>query len=145
MSFHFTLQKVMELKGHEKGDAERAYTESVKEFKKTAAQLYEFLKRKEELMEEIERKLTEGLSISAIQFNEKTISYLQSEIDRLQLSTHHARKNMNEKEKYLMYKSIDLKKYEKMKEIKQGEFLQEEKRQESKFLDDVSVQQFLRR
>ncbi|MCR6096043.1 flagellar export protein FliJ [Salipaludibacillus agaradhaerens] len=145
MSFKFALQKVLEVKDFEKTDAERAYTESVEEFEGVATQLYELLKKKEELVEETEKKLLRGLAISSIQLNEQNISFLQTEINKLQLSTQKARQNMNEKEKFLLFKTVDLKKYEKMKKIKQAQYLENEKREELKFLDEVSIQQFVRR
>jgi flagellar FliJ protein len=145
MSFKFALQKVLEVKDFEKTDAERAYTESVEEFEGVATQLYELLKKKEEIVEETEKKLLRGLAISSIQLNEQNISFLQTEINKLQLSTQKARQNMNEKEKYLLFKTVDLKKYEKMKKIKQAQYLENEKREELKFLDEVSIQQFVRR
>ncbi|WP_280768981.1 flagellar export protein FliJ [Salipaludibacillus daqingensis] len=145
MSFQFTLEKVLEVKDFEKSDAELAYTEAVKNFEDVATKLYNLLKRKEELIAANEKKLEKGLTISVIQLNEKTIAYLQKEIDRLQSNTQDARKKMNEKERYLTYKSIDLRKYEKMKEIKQQQYTENEKRTEQKFLDEVSVQQFVRR
>ncbi|MCR6107069.1 flagellar export protein FliJ [Salipaludibacillus agaradhaerens] len=145
MSFKFALQKVLEVKDFEKTDAERAYTESVEEFEGVATQLYELLKKKEELVEETEKKLIRGLAISSIQLNEQNISFLQTEINKLQLSTQKARQNMNEKEKFLLFKTVDLKKYEKMKKIKQAQYLENEKREELKFLDEVSIQQFVRR
>lgn len=145
MSFQFALQKVLEVKDYEKSDAELAYTESVKNFEDVATKLYDFLKRKEELTFANEKKLQKGLTISLIQMNEKTIAFLQQEIDRLQLNTQEARKKMNEKERYLTYKAIDLKKYEKMKEMKYQQFMENENRAEQIFLDEVSVQQFVRR
>ncbi|PYZ93145.1 flagellar export protein FliJ [Salipaludibacillus keqinensis] len=145
MSFQFTLEKVLEVKDFEKTDAELAYTESVKHFEGVATKLYELLKRKEELILANERKLEKGLTISMIQLNEETISYLQKEIDHLQVNTQEARKRMNEKERYLTFKSIDLKKYEKMKEIKKTQYIENEKRTEQRFLDEISVQQFVRR
>jgi len=145
MSFQFALQKVLEVKDYEKSDAELAYRESVKDFEDIATKLYDFLKRKEELTAVNEKKLQKGLTISLIQMNEKTIAFLQQEIDRLQLNTQEARKKMNEKERYLTYKAIDLKKYEKMKEMKYQQFMENENRAEQIFLDEVSVQQFVRR
>lgn len=145
MSFQFTLQKVLEMKDYEKSDAELAFTDSVKEFEEIALNLYELMKRKETLIVENNRKLETGLSISMIQWNEQTIAFIQKEIDRLQKLTQKARKNMNEKERYLNFKSVDLKKYQKLKEIKFDEYLHHEKQEEQRFLDEISVQQFVRR
>ncbi|RKL68995.1 flagellar export protein FliJ [Salipaludibacillus neizhouensis] len=145
MSFQFTLQKVLEMKDYEKSDAELAYTDSVKKFEEIATNLYELMKRKEVLAEENNKKLQTGLAISMIQWNEQTIEFIQKEIEELQMMTQKARIKMNEKENYLNFKAVDLKKYEKMKEIKLQEYLENEKQEEQRFLDEISVQQFVRR
>ncbi|GEL06657.1 flagellar export protein FliJ [Salisediminibacterium halotolerans] len=145
MSFQFSLQKVLDVRDREKNEAEKSYHEAVEAFEQTATKLYEMLKRREELEHEKTRQLTEGLSIAGIQMTEQTLAYLQKEIARLEKETNQKRSKMQEKQKYLTVKTVDLKKYEKMKELKHEAFLAAEKSEEMKFLDEISVQQFVRR
>ncbi|UCZ51724.1 flagellar biosynthesis chaperone FliJ [Bacillus shivajii] len=144
MSFQFGLQKVLEVKEHEKSEAESKYSEAMKQFEDVATDLYHLLKKKEDLEAFYNEKIQSGTSISAIQQTQQTISHLQKEIDKLQLETQRARSRMNDQEQFLMFKSIDVKKYEKMKERKHQRYIQLEKEKESKFLDEISVQQFLK-
>ena len=145
MSFQFSLQKVLEMKDREKTTAEKSYTESVRNFESKATELYDMLKKREDLQHEKENQLADGLSIAGIQMTEHTLSYLQREIDRLESETNRLRKQMHEKQRYLTTKTIDLKKYEKMKEQQRESFVLQAKHEEMKFLDEISVQQFVRR
>lgn len=145
MSFQYSLQKVMEYKDREKNDAQKYYSEAVEQFESVATRLYEALKQKEELIESQALKLQQGLPIAEIQQNEEILAHLQNEINSLQWQTQRARKVMSDREKMSITKSIDHKKYEKMKELQYEQYVEDEKREELKFLDEISVQQFVRR
>lgn len=145
MSFHYSLQKVMEYKNREKNDAQKHYSDAIEQFETIATKLYETLKQKEELMANQSQKLQQGLPISQIQQHEQMITYLQKEVDSLQWQTQRARKMMTDREKLLVSKSIDYKKYEKMKDMKYEQYVEDEKREETKILDEISVQRFVRR
>ncbi|WP_232318146.1 flagellar export protein FliJ [Salisediminibacterium beveridgei] len=135
----------MEYKDREKNDAQKQHSEAVEQFESVATQLYEVLKQKEELIESQALKLQQGLPIAQIQQNEEILAHLQKEINALQWQTQRARKIMSDKEKLSITKSVDHKKYEKMKEIQYNQYVEDEKREELKFLDEISVQQFVRR
>ncbi|SDN28054.1 flagellar export protein FliJ [Alkalicoccus daliensis] len=145
MSFRYSLIKVLEVKEYEKRNAEHIYSEAVQHFEETATKLYEILRRKEELIKKSEKDLITGLSVHYIQQREKTISYLEKEIEKLQILTDKSRRNMADKEKYLFTKAIDVKKYEKMKELEKKKYEDNVKVTEQAFLDEISVQQYVRK
>ena len=145
MAFHYSLQKVMEHKDREKSEAEKQYSDAIDQFETVATKLYETLKQKEDLQKRQADQLGQGLPIAEIQHHEQVLTYLQKEIDTLQWKTQRARKMMTDKERLLVSKSIDVKKYERMKDIKYEEYKEQEKQEETKFLDEISVQQFVRR
>jgi flagellar FliJ protein len=70
---------------------------------------------------------------------------MQLQIDRQQNFTQKARDNMNRKQEVLVVKSIEQKKYEKMKQIKREKYIEETKHQENLLMDEISVQQFMRK
>ncbi|QKS71437.1 flagellar export protein FliJ [Paenalkalicoccus suaedae] len=145
MSFTYQLQKVLEIKEYEKAAAEKEFSDSVRSFEESAKELYAMLKRREELIDQTQQQIMQGMSIAFIQQNEQTISFLEQEIGKLQKITQKARREMQEKESFLTVKSVDLKKYERMKEIEFERYVEHEKQEEMKFLDEVSVNQFIRR
>ena len=145
MSFQFTLQKILEVKESEKLKAEKEFTQATKQFEEVATKLYELLKKKEDYENHYNNQMLTGIHVFQIQQSYSILGQLQKQIDQLQYYTQQARVNMNKKEEILVEKSIELKKYEKMKQIKYEQFLEETKRQESLLMDEISVQQFMNR
>lgn len=145
MSFQYSLRKVLEVKENEKINAEQVYSEAVQRFEHAATMLYEKLRRKENLIEKSEQDLINGLSVHYIQQREKTVSFLEKEIEKLQHQTHEARRNMADKERFLFSKAIDVKKYQKMKEIEKDKYEVNIKTAERNFLDEIAVQQYVRK
>ncbi|MBU9714552.1 flagellar export protein FliJ [Evansella tamaricis] len=145
MTFQFTLQKVLEVKEHQKTEDQLVYREALKKFEDVATELYNHLKKKEDLLEIYERKISNGVPISEIQQTQENVRFLELQIDRLQQSTQMARSAMNESHLHLMASAVDVKKFEKIKEKKHEQFEWNQKQLENKFLDEVSVQQYLNR
>ncbi|MDG5788189.1 flagellar export protein FliJ [Evansella sp. AB-P1] len=144
MVFQFSLQKVLDMKEHEKTEAQIAYRDAMKSFEAIATKLYETLKKKEDLLASYEESLLHGLPIAKIQQIQETIQFLQKEIDHLQIRTKNARTLMNDKERLLTHSLVDVKKYEKLKDRNFQDFIVEQKTNENKFLDEISTQQYFK-
>lgn len=145
MTFHFSMKKVLDVKEHEKASAENALSASIRTFEEIATMLYDLLKKKEDLIAKSEKDLITGMSVHYIQQREKNIAYLEQQIAHLQTKTQKARRDMTDKERLLLTKSVDVKKYSRMKEIQKDKYLLKEKAAEAQFLDEISVQQYVRR
>jgi flagellar FliJ protein len=145
MSFQFTLQKVMQYREREKNTVQAEYQEAVDRFEVIATQLYELLKRKEDLEERAREQVSTGTSIFDLQQNQLKLLRLQQEIQVKQRATQVARENMNVKQQDYILKSIELKKYEKVKEIKLEQYKTEEKRLELLQMDEQSIRLFANR
>lgn len=135
----------MELKEREKNNIQSQYQEAIAKFEIIATELYDMLKRKEELENNAREQVTKGISIYQLQQNQSTLLRLQQEILVQQRSTQLARERMNRKEQDLINMSIEYKKYEKMKQIKLEQFEEEEKRIELLQMDDLSIRLFANR
>ncbi len=135
----------MELREREKNNVQSEYQEAMTKFEKVATELYEMLKRKEELEENAREQVTKGTSIYALQQNQSKLLRLQQEILVQQRSTQLAREKMNRKQQDLMNISIEYKKYEKMKQLKHEQFELEEKRLELLQMDELSLRLYANR
>ncbi len=135
----------MEVKEREKNDAQAQYTESVEQFEKVATQLYELLKKKENLEHEARQQVSNGVSILRLQQTENQLLRLQQEINRQQKNTQFAREKMNRKQNDLVNVSVEVKKYQKMKERKFDDYVKEQAFIEVQHMDEISVQLFARR
>ncbi|MBB5172076.1 flagellar export protein FliJ [Texcoconibacillus texcoconensis] len=143
MTFQFSLQKVLEYKENEKLEAEQNYQNAMDSFENIATELYHVLKRKEELEESYEQRIKQGVPIADIQQIQDTLSHLYKKIDHLQKQTQSARDSMNKEHEILIDRSVDVKKYEKMKQRKYDQHRRDMLHEEMKQLDEISVQQFM--
>lgn len=145
MAYQFKFEKIMTLKEREKDEALSVYNESVKNFEKAAEKLYELMKKKEDLEEFQSRRLTEGLPVQEIRHHQQFINNLQKSIDQYQKMVMNARHHMTFNQEKLLQKNIEVKKYVKIKEKDQIEYLDLLKQVEAKEMDDISIQQFVHR
>lgn len=145
MSFQFTLQKILQVRENEKLNAEKEFTNATRQFEEVATKLYELLKKKENYEVNYYRKIETGIPIFEMQQIHTLLTKLQKQINQLQYFTQKARENMDRKQEQLVEKSIELKKYEKIKQKKYELYIEEIQRQENILMDEISVQQFINR
>jgi flagellar protein FliJ len=145
MSFQFKFEKIKTLKEREKDEAFSIYNDSVKKFEEVAGKLYELLKQKEDLEEYQSIKLQKGLTVQEIRHHQQFISNLEKTIDYYQKMVVNARNHMYFLQEKLLHKNIEVKKYEKMKEKGQVHYLEQQKTEEAKQMDDISIQHFVNR
>lgn len=145
MSFKYSLQKLLDIKENEKQMKEVEYASAQKNFEEKATKLYQLLKRKEEVEESYLQKLNEGVSVYEIQQQQNSLFRMKMEIDKQMKETDIARAVMNKRQAELISISMDVKKFEKMKEIKKEQFILEQKRLEMKEMDEISLQLYVNR
>ncbi len=140
MSFEYSLQKVMDVKEQEKFQSQLYYKEAIGQFEQVATKLYHSLKRKESLEAKAREQITAGVTIFELQQHQSELLRLQQEINQLQRQTQQAREQMNIRQRDLVDKSVEAKKFEKMKQLGREEFEQEQHRLETNEMDELSVQ-----
>lgn len=145
MAFQYTLQKILDMKEKEKQQQEIEYTKALHVFEEKATELYNLLKQKEEVEESCRLQLQKGISIYEIRLQQRALSLLHNEIERVQHTTNIARDHMYRKQHELMVSSVEAKKYEKLKDIKKEEYLMEQKRLDTKLMDEISLQSYVNR
>ena len=116
MIYQYKFEKILTIKEKEKSDARAAYNEALKNFEQVAEKLYKLLKKKEELLDYQQVKLTSGLSVQEIRHNQLFMGNLEKLIEQCQKDVIEARYRMNLQQERLKEKNIEVKKYEKIKE-----------------------------
>ncbi len=145
MSTNFRFQKIMDVKENEKEQSLAEYNQSVKDFENVANKLYDSLKQKEVLEENTLSRLSKGISVQEIRHYQQFVSNIEKTISHYQKLVLLTRNRMDEKKSKLMHKNIELKKYEKLKEKQQSEFLLTLNQLENKYMDDLSIQTYMHR
>ncbi|HEX7065293.1 MAG TPA: flagellar export protein FliJ [Bacillales bacterium] len=139
MSFQFTLEKVLTVKENEKNLLEVEYRNAYQDFEKIAKLLYEFLKQKETLEQRQSSGMKEGASIAEVKRLQTNMELLQQRIHQYEALYQDARRNAEEKKECLMESSIDVKRYEKLRDLQYDEFLKRNKAEERSELDEIST------
>lgn len=143
MIYKYKFEKLLIIKEKEKSDARIRYEEAQKFFEQVAEKLYKLFKKKEELIDFQQIKLSSGLSVQEIRHNQLFMDNLEKLIDQCQKEVIQARHKMNIEQERLKEKNIEVKKYEKIKEKDFQKYLQVVKVAENKQMDEISIQQFL--
>ncbi|TXC91958.1 flagellar biosynthesis chaperone FliJ [Metabacillus litoralis] len=145
MTFQFRFQKVMDIKENEKEKSLADYNQSVNDFENMANKLYESLKQKEVLEENTLSRLDKGISVQEIRHYQQFVSNIEKTISHYQKLVSLTRSRMNEQQVKLMQKNIEVKKYEKLKQKQQEDYLVDLKYIENKHMDDLSIQSYMYR
>ncbi|ALC81057.1 MULTISPECIES: flagellar export protein FliJ [Bacillus] len=143
MAFAYKFQKLFVLKENEKNQSFAMYQKSVDDFEKAAEKLYENMKLKEELEKSKDNKLQNGMSIQEMRHYQRFCTNLETTIFHYQQLVLAKRNHMNEKQEELTEISMELKKYEKMKEKQKLSFLTQENAVQIKEMDELSMKQFM--
>ncbi|WP_088005926.1 flagellar export protein FliJ [Indiicoccus explosivorum] len=145
MRYAYRFDQVLNLREQEKTEVELAYQAAVDQFEKTATELYELLKRKEDTIRTQQEEMKKGFSVTAVRHYAFFIEGLESSIEFMQRRVQKARTNMAWHEDKLLEKTQEIRKYEKMKEKDYERFQQESDRLEMIRTDELASAQFFNR
>lgn len=138
VQYTYRFDKVLTIREQEKQQTELAYKESVRTFEDAASQLYELLKKKEDLISYQNEKLASGSTIDKIYHYSKFIDSIERTIADVQQKVIQARAKMNWHEQKLLEKNLEVRKFEKMREKDFEAFKLEQDRNEMLYLDELS-------
>ncbi|PBB05872.1 flagellar export protein FliJ [Salimicrobium humidisoli] len=133
-------------KEREKDQMQKNYQAAVDTFEEKATSLYNLLKEKEELEMKIDDNLSGGMvDLSAIQHHQYAVQMVEDEVKQLHPRVQEARFKMNELEDQRNEAFKQVKKYEKLIELKIEEHSSWLKKEEAREMDEISLQQYSNR
>ena len=143
MSYTFRYESLLSIKEKEKDQAINDYQASISQFEQVANQLYELLKKKEELEANQEQALsTTGLSVLEIKQLQQYRKNLEETISIVQKKVSQARQTMQIKQFELQKSDVEVKKYAKLKERDHLHFQLLAKKEEAKGMDEAAIRQY---
>lgn len=145
MGFQYKFSKILTLKEQEKDEAVAVYMQAVNQFESVANKLYKKMKKKEDLEAYQAEQLKKGLSVQEIRHQQTFIANLEKSIHEYQRMVMNARNKMEFHRQQLLDKNIEVKKYSKLKQRNFIQYVEDEKQKENKYMDEVSIQQFVNR
>ncbi|MGY0691559.1 flagellar export protein FliJ [Virgibacillus sp. FSP13] len=145
MAETMALSKILHVREQEKNDAHKAYRNSMELFEEIATKLYTLLRKKEAAEESYESYLQQTTPIDQLKEQVRYIEILNKQIVTLQHSVQQARNEMETNQEKLTSAHVEVKKFEKIIELRQKEQAENIQKQEKQLMDQISIQQFLSR
>ncbi|MEC5422692.1 flagellar export protein FliJ [Virgibacillus sp. C22-A2] len=143
MTQTIALSKILHVREREKNDAQKAYYQSTAYFEEMATQLYNLLRRKEEAEETYEDHLQTIISLDKIREQLTFIEKLNSQILKRQREVQLARSDMESKQLKLTDAHVEVKKFEKIIEVRKKSEDDKLQKIEKASMDEISIQQYL--
>ncbi|GEN82027.1 flagellar FliJ protein [Sporosarcina luteola] len=143
--YQYRFEKVLTYREQEKTETEIEYKKAVDSFETVATELYDLLKKKEEVTAEQQEKMKKGFYVNDIHQYGRFMESLEKRIDSLQQAVIKARSKMNWFEEKLLEKTIEVKKFEKMKEKDQEHYRIEMEQAEASLMDELTTSKFHRK
>lgn len=142
MSETAVLYKVLEVKEQEKQEAQLERVKAVEKFEHIANQLYEQLKEKEDAEEHLNVEMKATFTIDKMINQTQYINNLANKIINLQFHVQQARNKMETAQDQLNEAHIEVKKIEKMIEIREDALEAEARTLEATMMDEMSIKQY---
>ena len=142
MSETTVLYKVLEVKEQEKQEAQLERVKAVEKFEHIANQLYEQLKEKEDAEEHLNVEMKATFTIDKMINQTQYINILANKIINLQFHVQQARSKMETAQDQLNEAHIEVKKIEKMIEIREEALEAEARTVEASIMDEMSIKQY---
>ncbi|MFA8437503.1 flagellar export protein FliJ [Pueribacillus sp. YX66] len=139
MASHFRLDKVLKIREKEKDLSEIEFANAQQRFESVARTLYELLKKKEELEKQHEYNMRVGVQADTIRQYNLHLQSLQNSIMEQQMIVNHARFEMEQKRNLIVHKSVEVKKYNLLKDKHIENVLSKMKKEENNQLDELSI------
>ena len=137
------LSKILDIRENEKQVAQKAYNQSLDSFEKVATELYQILRKKERAEDSYDQFFHSLTPIDRIKEQANYIEQLNRQINNLQSRVQKARTDMESKQHLLSDAHVEVKKFEKLIEVRKETTATIQKKMEDAFMDEISITQFL--
>ncbi|GEL75877.1 flagellar export protein FliJ [Tenuibacillus multivorans] len=144
MNTVYSLEKLYDIKENDFNKAQSQYNRSIEHFEQVGQQLYELLKHKEELETKLGNMVNQRIKVISLSSYHQHLERLKYQENAIQVKVHQARLNMENKQQLMTNAHQEVKKLEKLIEKRHSKQKQITKKAENQFLDDISVQQYIR-
>lgn len=143
MSQTAVLDKLLHVREQEKTHAEVKKRLASDRFEEIATKLYQQLKRKEKAESDLEEVMQVNMTITKLKEQSLYINRLNEQITALERQVQQARSKMEQKQALLTEAYVELKKVEKLIELREEEQEIARKKAENQLMDELSIRQYL--
>lgn len=140
--YNYRFENVLTYRELQKTETEIEFKTSVDAFEVVATELYDLLKKKETTLADQQEQMQIGASIDGIHHYARFIDSLEKKIQHVQQQVIQARSKMNWYEEKLLERTLEVRKFEKMKEKDRNQYRVEVEYKEAQRLDELSTMTF---
>lgn len=139
MSFDFRLDRVMRIAESERKNFESQYQVLYDRLEKIAHQLLALMEEKKQTQSDLEKKMRKAMTIDSMRLQLIDVETTDRMIDEQTLIYNRSKRQLEQLRVQLHEKTIEVKKYENMREKKKEVYNQEVKKDEMKLMDEVAA------
>jgi flagellar FliJ protein len=136
------MEKVLSVKQKEKESIELELGEAVQAFESIAEEIYNLLKRKEDIENQANMQFQQKIVINDLQNTQRFLLSMTNKVKELQPLLQNARERMQLIQQKLLQQTIEVKKYEKLKEKQFKSYEVSQNWHEMKQNDEFSMLRF---
>lgn len=140
--YNYRFENVLTYRELQKTETEIEFKSSVDAFEVVATELYDLLKKKETTLANQQNHMQTGASIDEIHHYARFIDSLEKKIQSVQQQVIQARSKMNWFEDKLLERTLEVRKFEKMKEKDRDQHRVDVEYKEAQRLDELSTMTF---
>ena len=144
MAFQFRFDRLLKINESEKKQLEQIYSEWYDRLQKQGEKLVDLMERKTRLEADLERKKGDKITVSRIRELNRVLAAVGHQIAEEKLKYEQLRERLEAYRQALIEKSVEVKKFEKLKEWHWERYRAMQKRAELRFMDETAVQQHLK-
>lgn len=141
MAFQYRFERILKVNESEKKQLEQIYQELFRLLEAQGQKLIDLMKKKETLVNQLEGQKKKKISVMGVRDHLQTLEYIGSQIIAEQEKYETIRERLEKFKAVLMDKSIEVKKYEKLRELHFDHYLSEMKRNEERQMDETALHQ----
>jgi flagellar protein FliJ len=144
VAFEYRFERILKVNESEKKQLEQIYQELFRLLEAQAQKLIELMKKKEQLVNQFEGQKRKAMTVMGARDHLQILDSIGNKIHSEQDKYENIRERLEKFKVTLMDKSIELKKYEKLKDIHFNQYANAMKRYEDKQMDEAALHQIYR-
>ena len=142
MAFRFSLQKIVDLKGNQKTQAEWMLSEAIGRLRQEELSLNQLLHERNAQQERLSESAEHPTPVAELRFLQQYNDHLDTLIEKKHIDLSAAQSNVDRNQKVLLDKTLDEKVWLKAREKAFGRFNEEMLKKEQEELDEIASVRF---
>ncbi|GGE42138.1 flagellar FliJ protein [Pullulanibacillus camelliae] len=144
MAFQFRFDRMMQINESEKKLLEQQYNEIYQQLERQGKRLIALMERKENVQNQFENQKRVKMTIADVMSQTQLLSSISEHLKEEQSRYNQIRTRVEHFHQKLLDKSIEIKKFEKLKDVQRQQYDRIERQKENQLMDEKAAINYLR-